>query len=87
MGITQDSLDKMCPSAGRCSLGTYLTSLENLANANKAAIGVLVTLANELKTDLSAHDHGAEVTDAATIAAADSAAVSVADVAALTTFD
>ena len=68
------------------ALKADLDNLASLANANKAAIGVLVTLANELKTDMSEHVHGgvtagsADSSAGATIAAADSAAVSVPNV-------
>ena len=61
-------------------------ALAALANANKAAIALLVTLGNELKTDMSAHVHGgvtagsADTSAGATIAAADAVAVTVADV-------
>jgi acyl-coenzyme A thioesterase PaaI-like protein len=73
------------------ALKADLDNLATLANANKAAIGVIVTLVNELKADMSEHVHGgitagsADSSAGPAIAAADAAAVSASDATITTT--
>lgn len=73
------------------ALKADLDNLATLANANKAAINGIVTLVNELKTDLSEHVHGGVTTGSGdtsaglAIAAADATAVSESDVTIATT--
>jgi hypothetical protein len=64
-------------------LASDLKKLKTDLDAIAVAIGKLVTLTNELKTDMSAHVHGGVTTGssntaaAATISAADATAVTI----------